>query len=129
MTSPRAGIALRPELARSGLFNSMMGKFLRKIGRDKQREQHKKSVYIGKEEVWERIWFVARVKGREGFRVRDVNWGFYGQEDLGRGPRGAERRLRAEIKEGSDIENLLPFSNVFAEVMEIPENVRVKCAI
>jgi hypothetical protein len=30
---PRAGIAMRPELARSGLFNSMTGKFLGKIGR------------------------------------------------------------------------------------------------
>jgi hypothetical protein len=129
MTSPRAGIALRPELARSGLFNSMMGKFLRKIGRDKQREQHKKSVYIGKEEVWERIWFVARVKGREGFRVRDVNWGFYGQKDLGRGARGAERRLRVEIREGLDIGNLLLFFSAFTEGVAIPENVRVRCAI
>jgi hypothetical protein len=34
------------------------------------------SAYMGKEEVWERIWFVGRVEGREGFRVRDVNWGF-----------------------------------------------------
>jgi hypothetical protein len=67
MSSPRAGITLRPELARSGLFNSMMGKFFRKIERDKQHEQYKKSVYLGKEEVRERIWFVGRVKGREGF--------------------------------------------------------------
>jgi hypothetical protein len=29
----------------------MMGKSLRKLGRDKQPEQHKKSAYIGKEEV------------------------------------------------------------------------------
>jgi hypothetical protein len=36
----------------------MIGKSLRKIGRDKQREQHKKSAYIWKEEVRERIWFV-----------------------------------------------------------------------
>jgi hypothetical protein len=73
---PRARIAMRPELARSGLFNSMMGKFLRKIGRGRQCEQHKKSAYMGKEEVRERIWFVGRVEGREGFRVRDINWGF-----------------------------------------------------
>jgi hypothetical protein len=34
----------------------MMGKSLRKIGRDKQPEQRKKSAYVGKEEeVWERI--------------------------------------------------------------------------
>jgi hypothetical protein len=58
MNSPRAGIALRPELARSGLFDTMTGKILRKIGRDKQCEQRKKSAYMGKEEVWERIWFV-----------------------------------------------------------------------
>jgi hypothetical protein len=76
----------------------MTGKFFRKIGRDKLSEQHKKSVYMGKEEVRERIWFVGRVKGREGFGVRNVNWGFYGQKDLGRGARGAERRFRAEIR-------------------------------
>jgi hypothetical protein len=63
---------------------------------------------MGKEEeVQERIWFVGRVKGREGFRVRDVNWGFYGQKDLGRGTRGAERKLRAEIREGLHIGNFL----------------------
>jgi hypothetical protein len=33
----------------------MTGKSLRKIGRDKQREQRKKSAYMGKEEVQERI--------------------------------------------------------------------------
>jgi hypothetical protein len=65
---PRAGIIMRPQLARSALFNSMTRKSFRKIGRDKQHEQHKKSVYMGKEEVWERIWFVLRVEGREGFR-------------------------------------------------------------
>jgi hypothetical protein len=47
---------MRPELAGSGLFNSMTGKFLRKIQRGRQCEQHKKSVYMGKEEVQERIW-------------------------------------------------------------------------
>jgi hypothetical protein len=36
----------------------MMGKSLRKIGRDKQPEQHKESAYMGKEEVRERIWFI-----------------------------------------------------------------------
>jgi hypothetical protein len=80
---------------------------------------------MGKEEVWERIWFVGRVEGREGFRVRDINWCFYGQKDLGRGARGAERRLRAEIREGLDIGNLLSFSSAFTEGVEIPENVRV----
>jgi hypothetical protein len=37
---------------------------------------------MGKEEVWERIWFVGRVEGWEGFRVRDVNWGLW-PEGLG----------------------------------------------
>jgi hypothetical protein len=37
----------------------MMGKSLRKIRRDKQPEQqHKKSAYMGKEEVQERSWFI-----------------------------------------------------------------------
>jgi hypothetical protein len=35
-----------------------MEKSLRKIGRDRQCEQCKKSAYMGKEEVRERIWFV-----------------------------------------------------------------------
>jgi hypothetical protein len=55
-----------------------MGKILRKIGRDKQCGQYKKSVYMGKGVVRERIWFVGKVKEREGFRVRDINCGFYG---------------------------------------------------
>jgi hypothetical protein len=58
MSSPRAGITMRPELARSGLFNTMMGKSLRKIGRDRHGKQHKKSAYMGKEEVWERNWLI-----------------------------------------------------------------------
>jgi hypothetical protein len=39
----------------------MMGKSLRKIGRDRQHEQHKKPAYMGKEEVLERIWLVYRL--------------------------------------------------------------------
>jgi hypothetical protein len=58
MSSPRAGIALRPELARSGLFNSMTGKSFRKIGGDRYGKQCKKSVYMGKEKVWERNWLI-----------------------------------------------------------------------
>jgi hypothetical protein len=58
MSSPRAGTALRPELARSGLLYSMMGKFFRKIGRDRDGKHCKKSVYMGKEEVWERNWLI-----------------------------------------------------------------------
>jgi hypothetical protein len=45
---------MRPELARSNWFNTMTEKSLRKIGRDRHGKQHKKSVYMGKEEVWER---------------------------------------------------------------------------
>jgi hypothetical protein len=36
----------------------MTGKSLRKIERNRQGEQCKKSAYMGKEEVWERIWFI-----------------------------------------------------------------------
>jgi hypothetical protein len=49
---------LRPELARSGWLNIMMGKSLRKIGRDRQGKQHKKSAHMGKEEIQERNWLV-----------------------------------------------------------------------
>jgi hypothetical protein len=45
-----------------------------------------------------------------------------------RGARGAERRLRAEKREGLDIGNFLSFSSVFTEGIEIPQNVRVECA-
>jgi hypothetical protein len=45
---------MRPELARSGWFNTMAGKFLRKLGRDRHGKQCKKSAFMGKEEVWER---------------------------------------------------------------------------
>jgi hypothetical protein len=38
---------MRPELVRSGWFNTMIGKSLRKIGRDRHGKQHKKSVYMG----------------------------------------------------------------------------------
>jgi hypothetical protein len=41
MSSPRARIALRLELARSGWLDTMTGKSLRKIGRDRQGKQHK----------------------------------------------------------------------------------------
>jgi hypothetical protein len=60
MNSLRAGITLRPELARSVLLNSMIGKvFLRKIGGDRYGKQCKKSVYMGKEEVWKgRNWLI-----------------------------------------------------------------------
>jgi hypothetical protein len=48
---------------------------------------------------------------------------------LSRGAKGAERRLRAEVREGLDIGNLLSLSSVFTEGVEIPENVRVEHAI
>jgi hypothetical protein len=48
---------------------------------------------------------------------------------LGRGAKGAERRLRVEIRGGLDIGNFLLLSSVFTEGVEIPENVRVECAI
>jgi hypothetical protein len=49
---------MRPEFARSDWFNTMTGNFLRKIGRDRHGKQRKKSVYMGKEEVWERNWLI-----------------------------------------------------------------------
>jgi hypothetical protein len=58
MSSSRAGITLKAELSRSGWFNTTMGKSLRKTGRGKQCEQRKKSAYMGKEEVLERILFI-----------------------------------------------------------------------
>jgi hypothetical protein len=58
MSSPRAGITVRPELARSGWCGTMTEKSSRKIGRDRQPEQCKKSACMGKEEVLERIWLV-----------------------------------------------------------------------
>jgi hypothetical protein len=41
MSSPKARITLRPELARSGWLDTMTVKSLRKIGRDWQGKQHK----------------------------------------------------------------------------------------
>jgi hypothetical protein len=39
-------------------LDTMMGRSLRKIARERQCEQRKKSAYMGKEEVWERILFI-----------------------------------------------------------------------
>jgi hypothetical protein len=39
----------------------MMGRSLRKIGRDRQGEQLKKSAYMEKEEVQEKIWFIYKL--------------------------------------------------------------------
>jgi hypothetical protein len=36
----------------------MTEKSLRKIGGDRQGKQHKKSAYVGKEEVRKRVWLV-----------------------------------------------------------------------
>jgi hypothetical protein len=41
---------------------------------------------------------ISRIEGRERIRVREGNWGFCSQKDLGRGARGAERRFREEIR-------------------------------
>jgi hypothetical protein len=41
---------------------------------------------------------ISRIEGRESVRVREGNWGFCSQKDLGRGARGAERRFRVEIR-------------------------------
>jgi hypothetical protein len=49
---------VRPKLARSGWFNTMTRKSLRKIGRDRYGKQCKKSVHMGKEEVWEKNWLI-----------------------------------------------------------------------
>jgi hypothetical protein len=45
------------------------------------------------------------------------------------GARGAERWLRVEIREGLDLGNFLLLSGAFTEGVEIPENVKVRCAI
>jgi hypothetical protein len=58
MSSPRAGIALRPELARSSWLDTMTGKSLRKIGRDRQGKQCKEVCLHGKEEIQGRIWLI-----------------------------------------------------------------------
>jgi hypothetical protein len=47
MSSPRARITLRPELARSSWLDTMMGKSLKKIGRHRQREQCKEVCFHG----------------------------------------------------------------------------------
>jgi hypothetical protein len=41
MSTPRAGITVRPELAGSSWLDTIMGKSLRKIGRVRQGEQSK----------------------------------------------------------------------------------------
>jgi hypothetical protein len=52
---------MRPELARSGWHGTMMGKSLRKIGRDRHDKQCKKSVYMGTMEVREMIWLILKM--------------------------------------------------------------------
>jgi hypothetical protein len=76
-----------------------------------------------------RCRLISRVERRESVRVTEGNWGFCSQKDLGRGARGTDRRLRVEVREGLDIGTLLLLSSAFAEIIEIPENVRVKHAI
>jgi hypothetical protein len=76
---------------------------------------------------WRRV--ISGIERRESVGVREGSWGLCSQKDLGRGARGTERRFRVEVREGLDIGNLFLFFSVFAEVIEIPENVRVECAI
>jgi hypothetical protein len=71
---------------------------------------------------------ISGINRRENIGVREIR-GLCSQKHLGRGARGTERRFRVEIREGLDKGNLLPLSSAFAEVIEIPENVRVKHAI
>jgi hypothetical protein len=71
---------------------------------------------------------ISGIERRESIGVREGSWGLCSQKDLGRGARGTERRFRVEVREGLDIGNLLPLSSAFAEVIEIPENVRVEHA-
>jgi hypothetical protein len=72
---------------------------------------------------------ISGIERRESVGVREGSWCLCSQNDLGKGARGTERRFIVEIREGLDIENLLSLSNVFTEVIAIPENVRVKRAI
>jgi hypothetical protein len=72
---------------------------------------------------------ISGIKRRENIGVREGSWGLCSQKDLGRGARGTERRFRVEVREGLDIGDLLPLSSAFTEVKEIPENVRVGCAV
>jgi hypothetical protein len=58
--------------------------------------------------------------------------GFLWPEGFGQGSKRCRERpghKRAEIREGLDVGNLLSFYSAFTEGVEIPENVRVKCAI
>jgi hypothetical protein len=45
------------------------------------------------------------------------------------GEQGVQRRFRVEVREDLDIGNLIPPSSAFAEVIEIPETVRVQRAV
>jgi hypothetical protein len=72
--------------------------------------------------------FISRIESRKSVRVREGSWGLCSQKDLGSGAKGTDRRFTAEVRESMDIGNLLPLSSAFAEVIEIPENIRVECA-
>jgi hypothetical protein len=72
---------------------------------------------------------IRRFERRKSVGVRQGSWGLCSQKDLDRGARDTARRFRAEVREGQDIGNLLPLSSAFAEVIEIPENVRVEHAV
>jgi hypothetical protein len=73
--------------------------------------------------------FISGIKRKESIGVREGSWDLCSQKNLSRGAQGTDRRFKAEVREGLDVGNLLPLSSAFAEVIEIPENVRVKRAI
>jgi hypothetical protein len=69
---------------------------------------------------------ISGIERRESIGVRESSWGLCSQKDLGRGAKVTQRRFRVEVRECLDIRNFLPLSSAFSE---IPENVRVECAI
>jgi hypothetical protein len=62
MSSPRTGIALRPESARSGCLDTMAGKSLRRQEETGSISSARKSAYMGRRRFrrvfgWFRCWF------------------------------------------------------------------------
>jgi hypothetical protein len=55
--------------------------------------------------------FISGTKRRESIGVREGSWGLCSQKDLGREARGTERRFRADVREGLDLDirKLFPF--------------------
>jgi hypothetical protein len=107
----------------------MTGKFLRKIGRDKQHEQHKKLAYMGKEEVGRDL--VCWQEMKEG-KVLESGMliGVLRPEGLEQGSkRCREKAYSGDKRRPGHRESPFTFQcSAFAEVTEIPENGRVECA-